>query len=101
MLLSKQRKKPAKNVILVGEFYSNPVFTFESVGVRKFSRLPLLNYVGSNKKVIRGVVSPVTVTGGLTRWKIYVIIMAHTKAARLSHYSIARKLNIHATLKIV
>ena len=57
--------------------------------------------MGSNKKVIRGVVSPVTVTGGLTRWKNYVIIMAHTKVARLSHYSIARKLNIHTTLKIV
>ena len=45
-----KEKTPAKNVILVGKFYSNPVFTFEIVGVRKFSRLPSLNCVGSNKK---------------------------------------------------
>ena len=33
----------------------------------RFSRLPSLNCVGSNKKVIRGVLSPVTVTGGVDK----------------------------------
>ena len=96
MLRSKQRKTPARNFILVGVLYSNPEWFALAVFKTAFVELSLgLELIGSKQ------LSPVTVTGGLTRWKNYVIIIAHKKVARLSHYSIARKLNIHTTLKIV
>ena len=44
---------------------------------------------------------PVMVTGGLDKLEKLWYNHAPNIMARLSHYSIARKLNIHTTLKIV